>query len=124
MRLLLGENLSPRLVQRLAAAGVPAIHVAHCGLAGATDPVVWRYAFEHDLVLVTSNVADFLRLAEGVEIHPGLIVFRAGHLTREEQWAWLEPVARWLVVSDADLTNKAVVVTGPGRFTTRDMPPP
>jgi hypothetical protein len=39
VRLLLDENLSPGLVQRLAAAGIPAFHVAHCGLAGATDRV-------------------------------------------------------------------------------------
>lgn len=42
MKLLLDENLSPTLVQRLASVGVPAVHVAHCGLSGATDPVVWR----------------------------------------------------------------------------------
>lgn len=98
MKLLIDENLSPALVQRLAGAGVPAVHVAHCGLSGATDPAVWRYAFDHDLVVVTSNAGDFMRLAEGVELHPGLIVLRAGHLTREDQWAWLEPVAHRLVI--------------------------
>ncbi len=63
MKLLIDENLSPTLVQRLASAGVPAVHVAHCGLSGATDLVVWRYAYEHDLVVVTSNAGDFIRLA-------------------------------------------------------------
>lgn len=77
MRLLVDENLSPTLVQQLAGVGVPAVHVAHCGLAGATDAAVWRYAFDHDLVVVTSNVSHFMRLAEGVELHPGLIVLRA-----------------------------------------------
>lgn len=124
MKLLIDENLSPTLVQRLASAGVPAVHVAHCGLSGATDLVVWRYAYEHDLVVVTSNAGDFIRLAEGVELHPGLIVLRAGHLTREEQWAWLEPVAKWLAESGEDLANRAVVVTGRGRFSARDIPQP
>jgi len=124
VRLLVDENLSPTLVQRLASVGVPAIHVAHCGLSGATDPVVWRYAYENDLVVVTSNAGDFIRLAEGVDLHPGLVVLRAGHLSREEQWAWLEPVARWLVEEGQDLANRGVVVTGKGKFTVRDLPPP
>jgi len=124
VKLLVDENLSPTLVQRLASVGVPAVHVAHCGLSGATDPAVWRYAFRHDLVVVTSNARDFIRLAEGVRLHPGLIVLRAGHLSREEQWAWLGPVARWLLEEGQDLANRAVVVTGKGRFTVRDLPPP
>ena len=124
MRLLVDENLSPTLVQRLASVGVPAVHVAHCGLSGATDPAVWRYAYEHDLVVVTSNAGDFIRLAEGVELHPGLIVLRAGHLSREEQWAWLEPVALTLAETGYDLVNRAVVVTGRGRFAVRDIPKP
>lgn len=74
--------------------------------------------------MVTSNAGDFIRLAEGVELHPGLIVLRAGHLSREEQWAWLEPVARWLVEEGQDLANRAVVVTGRGKFTVRDILPP
>jgi predicted nuclease of predicted toxin-antitoxin system len=124
VRLLVDETLSPTLVQRLASAGVPAVHVAHCGFSGATDPVVWRYAYENDLVVVTSNAGDFIRLAEGVELHPGLIVFRAGHLSREEQWAWLEPVVRWLAESGEDLANRAVVASGKGRFSVRDIPQP
>jgi len=124
VRLLVDENLSPTLVQRLVGVGVPTAHVAHCGLSGATDPVVWRYAFKHDLVVVTSNAGDFIGLAEGVELHPGLIVFRAGHLSREEQWTWLEPVARWLIEEGQDLANRAVVVTGKGKSSVRDIPPP
>jgi predicted nuclease of predicted toxin-antitoxin system len=124
VKLLVDENLSPTLVQRLASVGVPAVHVAHCGLSGATDPVVWRYGLEHDLVVVTSNAGDFIRLAEGVELHPGLIVLRAGHLSREEQWAWLAPVARWLIEEGQDLANRAVMVTGKGKFSVRDIPPP
>lgn len=75
-------------------------------------------------MVVTSNAGDFIRLAAGVELHPGLIVLRAGHLSREEQWAWLEPVARWLVEEGQDLANRAVVVTGKGKFAVQDIPPP
>ncbi len=58
MNVLLDENLSPRLVQLLAAKGIAAQHVAHVGLSGASDPEVWRYAYEHDQVVVTINATD------------------------------------------------------------------
>jgi predicted nuclease of predicted toxin-antitoxin system len=124
MNLLVDENLSPRLVQLLGARGIPAQHLVHTGLAGATDPEVWTYAFEHDQVVVTQNVEDFLHLAGEVELHPGLIVLRVGGLSREEQWQWLEPVVDWLLESGESLVNKVVEITGVGRFKVRDLPPP
>lgn len=53
MKVLVDENLTPSMVQRLAAKGVVADHVAHIGMPGATDPQVWRYACEHDQIVVT-----------------------------------------------------------------------
>lgn len=122
MNILLDENLSPRLVQLLAAKGVPSQHVAHVGLSGASDPEVLRYAYEHDQVVVTINASDFLVLAGSVELHPGLIVLRSRGLTREEQWEWVEPVVDGVTRLRQDLVNKAVEVTGPGKFRIRDLP--
>ncbi len=124
MNLLIDENLSPRLVQLLGKKGIPAQHVAHMGLPGSTDPDVWLHAFEHEQIVVTQNVEDFLNLASSVELHPGLIVLRVGGLTREEQWKWLEPVVDSLLASGESLINKVVEVTGVGRFKVRDLPPP
>ena len=125
MKLLVDENLSPELVRRLAAKGVAAVHVAHIGMPGASDPEVWRYAFDHDQIVVTINAADFLHLAAAVELHPGLVVLRVtGGLSRDEQWAWVEPVVDWLIASGGTLVNKAVLVTGKGKFTCVDLPEP
>ena len=124
MKLLIDENLSPRLVQRLGEKGVAAWHVAHTGMAGQADPVVWRHAFEQDMVVATLNASDFLYLAEACELHPGLIVLREGGLTREEQWARLEPVVDWLLLSGESLINKVVEIHGVGRFQVREIPPP
>lgn len=125
MNLLIDENLTPSLVQRLAAKGVAAAHVAHIGMPGATDREVWKYAFEHDQVVVTINAADFLHLAEEVDLHPGLIVLRtSGGLSRQEQWDWLEPVIDWLLAAGETLLNKAVVVTGEGKFECVNLPNP
>lgn len=123
MKLLLDENLSPSLAGKLAERGVAASHVAHLGLSGATDPEVWRYAFEHDQIVVTANASDFLRLADTGELHAGLIVFRAGALSRAEQWAWLEPVVERLAQKGGTLVNQAIIVTGKGLFTVVDLPP-
>lgn len=125
MNVLIDENLTPTMVRRLAEKGVVAQHVAHIGMPGATDPDVWKYAYEHDQVVVTMNVEDFLHLAAGVELHPGLIVLRAtGGLARDEQWAWVEPVIDHLIASAEQLVNRAVLVTGIGKFTTLELPPP
>ncbi len=125
MNLLIDENLSPKLVQLLAAKGVAAVHVAHIGMAGAADPKVWEYAFDHHQIVVTINAADFLHLAGSVELHPGLVVLRVfGGLSREEQWAWVEPVVDWLIESAETLVNKAVLVSGKGNFSVTDLPTP
>ena len=122
MNVLLDENLSPRLVQLLAAKGIAAQHVAHVGLSGATDPAVWRYAYEHDQVVVTINASDFLMLAASVDLHPGLIVLRSRGLTRDEQWQWIQPVLDSVLTSGDDLVNRVIEITRPGVFTKREIP--
>ena len=119
MRLLLDENLSPRLAQRAAKLGICAVHVAHVGLTGQSDANIFRYAFANDMVLATMNVGDFLTLAGGVDIHPGVIVLRVSGITTEEQWAHLEPALRArLKLRDpaAEMVNQVVEIGGIGRF--------
>jgi predicted nuclease of predicted toxin-antitoxin system len=124
VNLLIDENLSPRLVQLLAAKGIPSAHVAHLGMAGATDPEVWEYAFANDQIVVTVNASDFLRLASSCDLHPGLVVLRTIRgLSREEQWTWLEPVVDWLLATSEALVNKAVLVTAKGKFSVANLPP-
>lgn len=84
---------------------------------------MWRYAYDHDQIVVTINAADFLLLAGSVEVHPGLIVLRTmTGLPRDEQWAWVEPVVEWLLASGEELVNQAVIVTGPGRHSRIKLP--
>ena len=66
MRLLLDENLSPRLVRRLGEL-FPGLHrVREVGLAQSLDASIWRYAQEQGFILVTAD-DDFRQrvLAEG-----------------------------------------------------------
>lgn len=123
LKVLLDENLSPTLVDALAEKGVPAQHIVHLGRDGLSDPELWRYAFEHDQVVVTRNAVHFIQLARGSALHAGLIVLRGVGLTRDETWAWLEPVVDHVLASDVDLVNKIIEVHGPGAFEMRDLAP-
>ena len=58
MRLLLDENLSPRLVGLLADAFPGSSPVRDAGLASADDEAVWRHAREHGLAVVSRD-SDF-----------------------------------------------------------------
>jgi hypothetical protein len=56
--------------------------VPHVGLSGASDPAVWRYAYENDLIVVTTNAKDTQNTINahhdvGVECGETLFVF--GH---------------------------------------------
>ena len=62
MRLLLDENLSPRLAQRLAAAFPESRHVDSVGLHGRADADLWNYASQHGFVLVSKD-NDFRQLS-------------------------------------------------------------
>lgn len=125
MKLLLDENLSPRLVPRLAEIGVYAAHVAHLGRAGLSDRELFRYAFEHDMTVVTINVSDFLTLAADCDLHPGVIVLRVSGLTADEQWAHLESVIQSLAsdpFTKAGLVNEVIEVLGLGTLQRYRLP--
>jgi hypothetical protein len=70
----------------------------------------------------TINACDFLTLAGDSVVHAGLIVLRSQGLSREAQWAWLEPVVRHVLETGLDLTNQLVEVNGPGRYSVRPLP--
>ncbi len=71
MRLLLGANLSPRLVAALTAAGYDARHVDGIGLLGAADEVIFDRAADDRDVLVSAD-ADFSMLRGGARQRRGV----------------------------------------------------
>ncbi len=62
MKLLLDENLSPRLVERLASLFPFLTHVRDVGLKQGSDSVIWEWAKENDHSIVTTD-ADFVALS-------------------------------------------------------------
>jgi predicted nuclease of predicted toxin-antitoxin system len=62
VKLLLDENLSPRLPPRLSSLFPELIHVREVGLKQASDEIVWTWAKEHGYTVVTTD-ADFVTLS-------------------------------------------------------------
>jgi predicted nuclease of predicted toxin-antitoxin system len=55
MKLLLDENLSHKLVRQLANLFPDSVHVREVGLKAADDPLVWDYAKNNDLMIVSKD---------------------------------------------------------------------
>lgn len=87
-RLLLDENLSPRLVSRLAAAYPGSQHVRQVGLQASSDQAIWEYAKAESYVIVTKD-DDFSRLSFLRGAPPKVIWLLVGN-------AGTEPVATLL----------------------------
>ena len=62
MKLLVDENLSPKLLTQLADLFPGSVHVREVGLGRAADPMVWKYAVEHGLSIVSKD-EDFHHLS-------------------------------------------------------------
>ena len=123
MKLLLDENISPKVAEKLAREdGVDACHVRDRGLLAATDREVLNRAFDEDRVLVTANVDDFRKLAHGRDVHPGIVLLEDGAATRDEQLAFVR-VALAALARIGDLTNKVLWVASNGTTTVEDVPP-
>ncbi len=58
MKLLFDENLSPRLAKAVADFYPGSCHLRDCGLRGASDERVWRYAAENGFAIVSKD-SDF-----------------------------------------------------------------
>lgn len=80
MKLLLDQNLSPRLVARLADLFPASSHVSFLGLDHSDDVVVWDYARTHGYLLVTKD-ADFGELSTLRGFPPKVIWLRLGNCT-------------------------------------------
>ena len=75
MKLLLDENLSRRLVQRIADLFPDSVHVSAEGLLQAPDIRVWEFAKSNSYSIVTAD-ADFYELATTLGHPPKVIWLR------------------------------------------------
>jgi predicted nuclease of predicted toxin-antitoxin system len=78
MKLLFDENLSHRLVGLLASEFPGSEHVRQVGLARAADLVVWAYAAQHGLAIVSKDT-DFQQRALLMGHPPKVVWVRLGN---------------------------------------------
>lgn len=78
MRLLFDQNLSPRLVQRLADIYVDCVHIRDVDLRDADDSVIWEYAKLQNLTIVSKD-SDFQQRSLLYGSPPKFIWLRVGN---------------------------------------------
>jgi len=128
MKLLMDEDLSPKVAERLRVEdGLDAVHVRDRGLLSEPDRVVLERAFDEDRILVTANVGDFQRLARARELHPGIVLFLDGALSREEQLELMRSVVATLeqeLEEGRDMINRVLEIEAGGDLCFYDLPLP
>ncbi len=73
MKLLLDENVSPRLARLLASEFPGSAHVSEVGLRGATDNAIWEFCRTNDFTLASKDT-DF-RERSSVEGQPPKVIW-------------------------------------------------
>ncbi|MCY7381425.1 MAG: DUF5615 family PIN-like protein [Microcoleus sp. CAN_BIN18] len=78
MKLLFDENLSPKLPNRLSDLFPNSLHVRDVGMKAAIDPIVWDYAKDNNLMIVSKD-ADMHDLSLVFGNPPKVIWLRLGN---------------------------------------------
>jgi predicted nuclease of predicted toxin-antitoxin system len=78
LKLLVDENLAPRLVERLADLFPGSLHVSSVGLGNTPDEAIWTYAKAHGFTFVTKD-RDFASLSFVWSAPPKVILLQAGN---------------------------------------------
>jgi predicted nuclease of predicted toxin-antitoxin system len=85
VKLLFDENLSRKLVSRLADLYPDSAHVVAVGLLKSPDSEIWSYASAHEYIIVTTD-ADFYELSIRLGPPPKVIWLRRWtHPTRDAE---------------------------------------
>jgi predicted nuclease of predicted toxin-antitoxin system len=79
VKLIFDQNLSYRLVERLADVFPGSTHVRLVGLDRALDSEVWKYAQDNDYIIVTKDGSDFHPMSVRLGWPPKVIWFNVGN---------------------------------------------
>lgn len=120
MRLLVDQNLPPRLAELLVEAGHDATHVRDHGLASATDPEIVDYAAETDRTIISADTDFGALLAHARTTTPSVILVRAVVELPPQQLA--ERLAAQLPVLTDALDGGAIVAITPRGARIRRLP--
>jgi predicted nuclease of predicted toxin-antitoxin system len=96
VRFLVDAQLPPALALLLDEHGHVAEHVIDIGPGDIPDRELWRYALEHQAVIVTKDEDFANMLATGVDA-PAVVWIRVGNTRRASLLAWFEPLIDQIV---------------------------
>jgi predicted nuclease of predicted toxin-antitoxin system len=120
VRLLLDQNLSPLLVEELAARGNDVIHVRSLGMSTSSDLAILEAAARNARVVVSADTDFGDLLARTNAGSPSVLLFRRQDLRRASQVA--ELIMLNLPVIAEDLEAGAIVVLDDDRIRVRRLP--
>jgi len=80
VKLLLDENISPRVASALREAYPETVHVRAVGLASAADEAIWSFAVEHGFLIVSKD-SDFHQLSFVRGFPPKVVWIQLGNCT-------------------------------------------
>ena len=112
MKVLIDMNLSPHWVNRLNAAGLPAVHWSSVGRMDAADIEVMAYAAKHDYVVLTHDLDFSAILAATQGTKPSVVQIRSDNLSLA---AIGEPLIAALQQMTPELAAGALLTVDPGR---------
>ena len=81
--LLFDQNISPRVIDRLADVYPNSAHVFMLGMGDVLDIEIWQYAHDHDYVIVTKD-ADFSEFGVVKGFPPKIIWIRRGNCSTSD----------------------------------------
>lgn len=90
MRFLVDAQLPPALAIWLREAGHDAQHVEEVNLREAEDAPIWRYALDHQAILITKD-EDFIERARHTNNAPAIVWLRLGNASNRALQQWLIP---------------------------------
>lgn len=96
MRFLIDAQLPPALARVLTEHGHVAEHVTDIGPGDAPDRELWRYALDHDAVIITKD-EDFAQMAARGDESPTVVWVRVGNTRRAALLTWFEPLIEQIV---------------------------
>jgi len=109
LKLLVDENLAPRLVGDLADLFRDSLHISSAELGSTPDAVIWEYAKEHGFTFLTKD-KDFASLSIAWGAPPKVVLLQTGNCST----ATIERIVRSNAIRLSDFENDTR--RGPAHF--------